>query len=294
MGALGQVTCTFTINDQPFTQSFIVCRHMQRPVILGTDFTSMNFVGIIWTREGTRKMIRSNRSTVMELPDTTSGVPLVLARSVKIGPGGNLEVPLECTRWLTDKMDIRIDTGFHHRNPNIYIPPCCVNNPNNKHNPRYMPLTIFNLSTVDHLYIGKDTVIAFAEQPVLETYNIELAGEDKIKEHLAKPRNWVPQKHETLPEIPHDTAFLCSPADVPGPRKVQLQDKDITTDIRQKFEELCDEYGEAFSKNNEDISRTKLVKMDIDTGDSPPVSSRPYTLPLKHYEWVQREIESLE
>ena len=34
--------------------------------------------------------------------------------------------------------------------------------------------------------------------------------------------------------------------------------------------------------------------MDIDTGDSPPVSSRPYTLPLKHYEWVQREIESLE
>ena len=29
-------------------------------------------------------------------------------------------------------------------------------------------------------------------------------------------------------------------------------------------------------------------------GDSPPVCSRPYTLPLKHYEWVQREIESLE
>ena len=226
--------------------------------------------------------------------NTTSGAPLVLACSVKIRPGGNLEVPLECTRQLTDQMDIRIDTGFHHKNPNIYIPPCCINNPNNKHNPRYMPLTIFNLSTVDHLYIGKDTVIAFAEQPVLETYNIELVSEDKIKEHLAKPRNWVPQRHETLPEIPHDTAFLCSQADVPGPRKVQLQDKDITTDIRQKFEELCEEFGEAFSKNNEDIGRTKLVKMDINTGDSPPVSSRPYTLPLKHYEWVQREIESLE
>ena len=28
MGALGQVTCTFTINDQLFTQSFIDCRHM--------------------------------------------------------------------------------------------------------------------------------------------------------------------------------------------------------------------------------------------------------------------------
>ena len=147
----------------------------------------MNFVGIIWTREGMRKMIRSNGSAVMELPDTTSGVPLVLVRSLKYNQTVTWEVLLECTRQLTDQMDIRIDTGFHHKNPNIYIPPSCINNPNNKYNSRYMPLTIFNLSMVDHLYIGKDTMITFAEQPVLETYNIELASKDKIKEHLAKP-----------------------------------------------------------------------------------------------------------
>ena len=157
-----------------------------------------------------------------------------------------------------------------------------------------MPLTIFNLNKVDHLYIGRDTMVAFAEEPTIDTYHIKIADEEKIKENLVKPQNWVPQRHETLPEIPPDTAFLCSPADVPGPHRVQLQDKDITTDIRQKFEELCEEYGEAFSKSNEDISKTKLVKMDIDMGDSPPVSSRPYTLPLKHYGWVQREMESLE
>ena len=65
-------------------QSFIVCRHMTRPIILGTDFTSTNFVGIIWTHEGMQKMIRSNGSTIIELPDTTSGIPLVVAHSVKI------------------------------------------------------------------------------------------------------------------------------------------------------------------------------------------------------------------
>ena len=129
-----------------------------------------------------------------------------------------------------------------------------------------MPLTIFNLSMVDHLYIGKDTVIAFAEQPVLETYNIELASKDKIKEHLAKPQNWVPQRHETLPEIPHDTAFICSPADVPGPRKVQLQDKNIMTDIRQKFEELCKEYGEAFSKTTRTSTEPNLLKWKLIQG----------------------------
>ena len=94
----------------------------------------------------------------------------------------------------------------------------------------------------------------------------------------------MPQRHETLPEIPSNTAFICSPAHVPEHRKVHLQDKEISGDSHQRFEELFEEYGQAFSKHNEDIGRTKLVKMDVDTGDSPPVSSRPYTLPLKHYE----------
>ena len=57
---------------------------MTQPIILGIDFTSMNFVGIIWTHEGTQKMIQSNGSTVIELPDTTSGIPLVLTHSIKI------------------------------------------------------------------------------------------------------------------------------------------------------------------------------------------------------------------
>ena len=119
----------------------------------------------------------------MELPDTTSGIPLVLACSIKIRPGGNLEVPLECTRQLTNQMDIRIDTGFHHKNPNIYIPLHVLTTLTTN----ITLNTIFNLSMVDHLYIGKDTVITFAEEPILETYNIELASKDKIKEHLAKP-----------------------------------------------------------------------------------------------------------
>ena len=81
---------------------------------------------------------------------------------------------------------------------------------------------------------------------------------------------------------------------LPGHREVHLQDKEISSDVCQRFEELCEEYGQAFSKHNEDIGRTKLVKMHVDTGDSPPVSSIPYTLPIKHYEWVKKEIESLE
>ena len=79
MGTLGQVTCTFTINNASFTQPFIVCRNMSRPVILSTDFTAMNFIGVIWTHEGTQTMMHANGTTVIELPDSTTGVPLLLA-----------------------------------------------------------------------------------------------------------------------------------------------------------------------------------------------------------------------
>ena len=34
--------------------------------------------------------------------------------------------------------------------------------------------------------------------------------------------------------------------------------------------------------------------MEINTSDSPPITQRPYTLPLKHATWVQKELEILE
>ena len=103
------------------SHNLLVCRHMTRHMILGTNFTAMNFVDVIWTREGTQKLMHSNGQTIMELPDSTTRVPLVLAYSVKIEPGGQRTVPLECTRKLMDQMDIRIDTGFHNINPNVHI-----------------------------------------------------------------------------------------------------------------------------------------------------------------------------
>ena len=34
--------------------------------------------------------------------------------------------------------------------------------------------------------------------------------------------------------------------------------------------------------------------MEIHTGNSPPITQKPYTLPLKHAKWVQTELEILE
>ena len=46
--------------------------------------------------------------------------------------------------------------------------------------------------------------------------------------------------------------------------------------------------------DSSDIGKTPLVEMEIDTGDSPPITQKPYTFPLKHAKWVQKELEILE
>ena len=91
-----------------------------------------------------------------------------------------------------------------------------------------------------------------------------------------------------------DSDFLISPGNIYPNRKVELQDAKIKDEMKKSFEDICDRYEQAFSKNNKDIGRTQLIEMEIDTGNSVPLAQSPYTLPLKHYNWVRNEIETLE
>ena len=75
---------------------------------------------------------------------------------------------------------------------------------------------------------------------------------------------------------------------------MELEDTQIKDTTQTKFDQLCNKYEAAFSKNNRDIGTTQLIEMEIDTGDSPPIAQSPYTLPLKHYDSVKKEIETLE
>ena len=81
--------------------------------------------------------------------------------------------------------------------------------------------------------------------------------------------NWLPKSRGMLP-VPPKSDFICSPAEVSKHRKVKLKSKPVEEDTAQRFEELCDRFPEIFSKNSEDIGKTNLITMDIDSGDHPP------------------------
>ena len=48
-----------------------------------------------------------------------------------------------------------------------------------------------------------------------------------------------------------------------------------------------------FVQDETSIGTTHLTEIQIDTGDSEPVSQRPYSIPMKHHDWVKNEINKL-
>ena len=145
----------------------------------------------------------------------------------------------------------------------------------------------------DHVFLPKKEVAGSLDPEGTNVSEIELDITTITINVIETPPTVKEKKPESFhPGIPSD--FITSPADVAGPCKANLQDFKVTEEETKAFKDLCEKYSDVFSENSRDIGRTSLIKMDIDTGDNPPVCQRPYTLPLKHAEWVKKELNILE
>ena len=60
LGTRGKTKCEININGKIFYQTFIVCKHLKRPIILGRDFSIQNCIGISWTNSHTRQLTQNN------------------------------------------------------------------------------------------------------------------------------------------------------------------------------------------------------------------------------------------
>ena len=181
MDPIGFTQCTFNINGHSFTQKFIVCTNQTRPVILGKDFAARNCIGVIWTKQGSRKMIDDDNKTIMEVYEQTKDVPLSLANSIRIPPNSIVVAAVECNHPLHPNMDIKGDAGFLREYPHIHVARTYINNPNQSSN--CIPFSFTNLS-MHSQYLGKDKVVGFAEPTTEEVEVHELADYDEIKEMM--------------------------------------------------------------------------------------------------------------
>ena len=163
------------------------------------------------------------------------------------------------------------------------------------HRTEHLPLVVVNLAS-DDVYLSKGETMGFMQTQSFEISEImtETSTEPSSLIYKDDDKEVLNIQEGDFKKENVEKKFITSPADIEVHRKVELQDADITDEQWQAFKDLCMEFNDIFSTDSGDIGKTPLLEVEIDTGDSLPITQKPYTLSLKHTEWVQRELEILE
>ena len=114
-----------------------------------------------------------------------------------------------------------------------------------------------------------------------------------LQHHNAKAHNktW-PSK--PLPPVFPDCSSFTTHAHDNSKSPIQLQDANVPLEIYWKLHTmLTSKFTGVISKSPTDFGRTNLIEMVLPT-TGPPVSTKPYTIPLKYKSFVDDEIKLLE
>ena len=255
------------------------------PCILGIDFLRKHGIWTGWSPTGKFQLISQQKFLVESLEVLMKG-PMIYNRQGIYIPGRNLAmvgVTFD-TKTLKENQvyEVKPNLLLTNEYPNLVVLPMLHVVQREKHD--NIPVALINLNEDEKIFLKKGEILGYLESSPIEITEI-------VKEECNKVGE-IDEKEDEF--IPLEKKFITSPAEVNTHRKMQLQDAEMTEEYREKFRLLCREFEDVFSKDSTDIGKTPLITMDIDTGDSPPVCQRPYNLPLKHREWVQKELETLE
>ena len=189
--------------------------------------------------------------------------------------------------------EIRPNNMFIEKYPNLCIIPMIHNV--DVHRNEWLPLVVINFA-LDDVNLSKGESIGHMCLQPLEISEIMTETSTEPSSLICEndEKKIFNNQKESDIEEKVEKKFITSPADIEVHRKVELQDADVSEEQKQAFKDLCTEFNDIFSTDSGDIGKTPLLEVEIDTGDSPPITQKPYTLPLKHTKWVQRELEILE
>ena len=94
----GVMTMKFKMGNTIFTQEFVVCDNLVRLIIIGRDFMVNNFIGIAWTRQGTKKVTKDDK-LVIEIEEPMRKKTLTTTRKVTTPPRSYAVFDIEDEEW---------------------------------------------------------------------------------------------------------------------------------------------------------------------------------------------------
>ena len=279
---IGITECEFKIGQKEYKNDFVVCKNLIRPCILGIDFLKKHGIFAGWTPTGKFKLITQQEFLVESLEVLMKG-PMIHNKQIPERSLAMIKTSVDTRECPKDQVfEVKPNFLLANEDPNLIMIPTMHIMQGEKHD--CIPLVLINLDENEKIFLRKGEILGHLEPSSIEINEI-------VKEDWPKEEEIKEDENEA---IPLEKKFITSPAEVNTHRKMQLQDAEVAKKYKEQFKQLCKEFEDVFSKDSTDIGKTPLITMDIDTGDSPPICQKPYNLPLKHREWVQKELETLE
>ena len=282
------VNCPLKLGNTTFVNDFIVCQNLTRPLILGKDFLMKNHITVRYAENG-KCILNFQQEEMVAALDITNAPQLKTSTSVLL-PGRSLaviQVKSELKPEQTGQIyEVQPNEELSDKYPNIHVVPMIHNV--DTYIPDTVPMVLINFS-FDDVSISKGEIMGF-----LQSQSIDISEIRTETSTEPSPIGIGEDNDNEVSQNQEEKRFITSPADIEVHRKIKLQDADVSDEPQKAFQDLCHEFKDIFSVDLGDIGKTPLVEMEIDTGDSPPITQKPYTLPLKHAEWVQKELEILE
>ena len=242
---------------------------------MGRDFLSRNQLGITWGPEGVLQ-VRDKQDLSIHTTEEITNPTVKLAVKTVI-PSRSLVLVTGLT--MLPSCENKTCFDFIPMKANPHLGPNCV------------VYALDYVSIRGGLQRGLQALINLGQQDVkllqgivfghfqkAQTEEIMITQEDIFGVNVEEP--WAPGEVEEEVLKGDKKGFITSPADIDPREPIKLRDAEVTPQHRKAFEDLCSEFETIFSKDYTDLGKTPLLKMDIPTGDSPPISQRPYTLAL--------------
>ena len=238
LAPIGLVDCTFVLGDTTLNCDFIVCKNLNRPLILGRDFLIQNHISVRYSENG-RCILDHKQQEFMAAVNVEMKPHLSLANSMTL-PERTLAVIYVNNNLSPEQSghvyEIKPNYLLTNEYPNLCILPMIHNV--DLHKTENVPLVVVNLLT-DSIYLSKGEIMGFMQSQSLDISEIMTETSTEPSPILLEEDNDTEETEEQKKETTFEYTekkFITSPTDIDVHRKVDLQNAEVIKKEPKSFQ----------------------------------------------------------
>lgn len=269
---VGKTTLKFNLPGGPLNHTFQIIKGLKHSMILGSDFLAerqacLDFEQKTLSWEG--HLVKLGRKG--EATNHEKCYLLYPSKKVKVPPRSM--VVCHCTPERATPSGTYVATMLDNLQP---MSEC--------------PFTLPNgLIEIKGRKNNLVTVINESEETMHLPPSRAIAALERVPKHEIQPVHeaWSAMEHPVTEGLPHDETPQCdrTPKLVLG-EQASSQQTEAMTELVQNNQDL-------FAEKDTELGYTDRVEVTIDTGDHPPISQKPYRVPMSQRHLIDKQVQDM-